>query len=121
MSNYLKSLEKIESIFDYTKTIVICESLLILSIRRLDQGFLTNLFSDGWWLVYVSAFSLFLVHFILMYCVPLQSFFANEFGIQIDLIALSIEDWIFCIICALIPIFLIELYKFNLRQRSITF
>jgi Ca2+-transporting ATPase len=91
--------------------------LIILSIRRIDKSFVKAIREDSYWVTYVLAFGALPIHLILMYLPTLQEFAAG-IGIYVDIIALSIGDWLICLIGAIIPVLVIETAKWINRLRG---
>ncbi|MFX0014369.1 MAG: cation-translocating P-type ATPase [Promethearchaeota archaeon] len=91
--------------------------LIILSIRRIDKSLFKAIKEDSYWFTYVLAFSIIPIHLVLMYIPLFQNLIAN-FGLYVDIIALEVNDWILCIIAALIPLFVLESLKWFNRIRG---
>ncbi|MHA2248258.1 MAG: cation-translocating P-type ATPase, partial [Candidatus Hodarchaeales archaeon] len=91
--------------------------LIILSIRRIDKSLIRAIKEDSYWYTYVLAFSALVLHLILMY-IPVFQEIAKGIGVYVDIIALDIGDWILCILCALIPLFVLETAKWLNRVRG---
>jgi len=90
---------------------------IVLSIRRVDKSLIKAIKEDSSWLTYVLIFSIIPIHLILMYFTPIQVLFA-DFGLYLDIIALSLGDWILCLIAALIPVLVLETAKWYNRSRG---
>ncbi|MFX0085892.1 MAG: cation-translocating P-type ATPase [Candidatus Hodarchaeota archaeon] len=91
--------------------------LVILSIRRIDKSLLAAIKEDSWWMTYLLVFSIIPIHLALMYIPAIQTFLAS-FNVDLDVIALSIDDWILCIIAASIPIIALESAKWYNRYKG---
>ena len=91
--------------------------LIILSIRRIDKSLFRAIKEDSYWYTYVLAFSIIPLHLILMYIPVFQEIAAN-IGVYVDIIALDLNDWLLCIIAALIPLFVLEITKWLNRVRG---
>ena len=95
----------------YLLTIIyITECLLLLSLRRMDKNILSSTFKQGWWFIYFCAFTLLVMHVLIMYYPPIQ-IFTSSLNIRVDIIALGSLDWLICIVLGLLPIIALELYK----------
>ena len=92
--------------------------MIILSIRRIDKSLFTAIREDSKWINYALAFSIIPIHLLLMYLPPLQEFTAG-IGIYVDIIGLSIFDWILCFLGALVPVLVIEGAKWTNRIRGV--
>lgn len=101
--------------FDLLHTIIyISEALLVLSLLRIDKSIFQTIREDSWWILYFAIGSVWLIHVILMYVPEIQGSFASVF--PLDIIALSLEDWLVCMIAGLIPITALEFIKFTNRR-----
>ncbi len=97
--------------------IYIAIPLIVLSIRRIDKSIVKAIKEDSWWFTYACVFSIILLHLALMYFKDLQQIL-NAMGIQLDIIALSLGDWMICIIAAVIPVVTLEIAKWYNRSRG---
>ena len=59
-------------------------------------------------------------HMMVVFVIPFQELLLNN-GFHVNLIRLSITDWLFVIVLASIPILILELFKANRRQKNIQF
>ncbi|MFX0204871.1 MAG: cation-translocating P-type ATPase [Candidatus Hodarchaeota archaeon] len=101
--------------------IYLCESVLVLSIRRIDKSLLQSFKEDRYWLAYLFVLSLPLLHIFIMYNPPIQDFLYEMMGIDFDVIQLTLVDWGICAIAASIPIIVIEVYKWECRRKGLYF
>jgi hypothetical protein len=92
--------------------------MIILSIRRIDKSFIAAVREDSNWITYTLAFSIIPIHLLLMYLPPLQEFAAG-LGVYVDIIGLSLFDWIICFVGALVPVLVIEGAKWINRIRGV--
>jgi hypothetical protein len=55
---------------------------------------------------------------VMVYYPPIQTWLFNSFGMDFELIRLSLSDWGLAVPLALIPVVFVELYKLYLQQRN---
>ncbi len=91
--------------------------LMILSIRRIDQSLLDAIRKDSSWITYALAFSILPIHLGLMYIPIFQEIIAG-IGVYVDILGLSISDWLICLVAATIPVIVIEAAKWFNRSRG---
>ncbi len=91
--------------------------LMILSIRRIDESFIDAIRKDSYWITYLLAFSILPIHLSLMYFPVLQELVAGV-GVYVDIIGLSLGDWLICLIAASAPVLIIEAAKWVNRTRG---
>jgi Ca2+-transporting ATPase len=94
------------------------ESLMILSIRRINQSILKSIRRESFILIYILIGFVFLMHCGLMY-IPEVSIILNDFGISFDFVPLSQLDWLIAFMLALPTIVGMELVKWASRKREI--
>jgi Ca2+-transporting ATPase len=99
--------------------ILLFESLLVLSIRRINMPLSKGLREPGIWIYAILLGLIYLAHLLLMY-VPLVQEILSSVGLDFFFVPLSLEDWIVCIIAALPAIVGMELYKRHLRNKDVT-
>ena len=100
--------------------LLFAESLMVLSIRRINQPLHRSLRHDGFWLVYALIALVFLMHWGVMY-VPQVSEFLAPLGINFEYVPLALLDWMVAFILALPAILGMELVKWACRRRGMTF
>ena len=91
--------------------------LMILSVRRIDESLIKTIREDSYWITYLLAFSILPIHLSLMYIPILQELVAG-FGLYLDIIGLSLADWLICLMAAIIPVLVIETAKWVNRTRG---
>jgi Ca2+-transporting ATPase len=99
--------------------ILLFESLIVLSIRRINMPILKGLREPGIWIYAILLGLIYLAHMLLMY-VPLVQEILSSFNLDFYFVPLSMNDWIFCIVAALPAIIGMELYKKHLRNKGVT-
>ncbi|NHJ12939.1 MAG: cation-transporting P-type ATPase [Candidatus Thorarchaeota archaeon] len=110
---------RIKAVVMLLTVILLVESTMVLSIRRINMPLSQSLREPGT-IRYVPLLGLiYLAHFLLMY-VPLAQEILDIVNFQFFFIPLTLYDWIICIICALPAIFGMELYKRYLRNKNVT-
>jgi Ca2+-transporting ATPase len=96
--------------------IYIIECIFVYSIIRVNRP-INLIFEEMNMFVHIMVFLPLLVHFSIMYILPIQLFISN-YGIFFDLIQLSIIDLIYCLVISFTPIILMEYYKKYIRKSS---
>ena len=102
--------------------VYIIEPLIVLSIRRIDKPIWKNFTDkdDRFWLTYLLVFSIQVMHLFFMY-VPLSQDIIRDvsFGVLVaDIIPLSPIDWVYVLTLSLIPLVILELYKYWIRAKG---
>ncbi|HKZ42484.1 MAG TPA: HAD-IC family P-type ATPase, partial [Candidatus Hodarchaeales archaeon] len=100
--------------------IYVSESLIIFSLLRIDKSIFRTIKEDSWWFTWLAVFSIWGIHILLMYFPPVQEIIAST-KFYLDIIGLSLTDWIICIILGLLPILVLELAKYNNRRTKTYF
>ncbi|RMG26967.1 MAG: cation-transporting P-type ATPase [Methanobacteriota archaeon] len=100
--------------------IYIAETTLVLSIRRINKNIIegskdVNLF------ILLTTFLPLAIHFMLIYIFPIQNFLVSFFGINIDLVLLGPTDVLLALFFGLLPIFVLEGYKWLVRKKGMQF
>ncbi len=98
--------------------LLFAESLMILSIRRINQSILRSIRRESFILIYILIGFVFLMHWGLMY-IPEVSIILADFGINFDFIPLAQLDWLIAFMFALPTIVGMELAKWFSRRRNI--
>ena len=89
---------------------IIAQSVLILSLRRLNKPLYKSLKQDWNWKIMPLVLSIPIFHIILMYVPQIQYAFA-AIDIRFEIIPLSALDWLIVLALGLVPIALLELTK----------
>jgi Ca2+-transporting ATPase len=100
--------------------LLFAESLMILSIRRINQSLLRSIRHESYWLIYVFIGLVFLMFAGLMY-VPTVNLFLASLGIDFQFIPLSPIDWLIAFLLAAPAIFGMEIVKWVSQKRDIYF
>jgi Ca2+-transporting ATPase len=100
--------------------LLIAESLMILSIRRINQSMWRSIRYESYWLIYLLISLVFLMFAGLMY-VPEVNVFLGSLGINFQFIPLSAIDWFLAFLLAAPAIFGMEGVKWICRSRGIHF
>lgn len=100
--------------------LLIAESLMILSIRRINQSLLHSIHHESFWLVYALIGLVFLMHCGLMY-IPAVTSILGGFGLNFDYVPLTVLDWLLALAFALPTIVGMECVKWVSRKRGITY
>ena len=102
----------------FITVLVIAESLIVLSLRRLNKSVFKSLKEDWKWLVFVLVIIVPILHILLMYIPALQNFIASIMGNPPDILPLSITDWLVVLVAIAIPLITLEVYKYFIRRRK---
>ncbi|QNT75271.1 cation-translocating P-type ATPase [Dehalogenimonas etheniformans] len=97
---------------------LLSETLLVLCLRRLNKSAFRTLNDDNYWFVWPFLLFVPVLHVALMYIPGLQEFLNNNLSINLEIIRLTVVDWIVALVFALIPIGLLEWYKARVRQHG---
>jgi Ca2+-transporting ATPase len=100
--------------------LLFAESLMVLSIRRINQSMWRSIRFESFWLVYLLIGLVFLMFAGLMYIFEVNLILAN-FGIDFRFIPLTAIDWVIAFLLAAPAIFGMEGVKWICRNRGITF
>ncbi len=98
--------------------IYLAEALVILSIRRINTDVITATREDCNLLVWSMVLFGPVLHFALMYITPFQKILANS-GVGIELIRLSFFDLFIVLAASILPLLILEGYKWVNRKRNI--
>ncbi len=96
--------------------IYIAESLLVLSTIRINESIFDN-FRNMNKLIAFYVFTGIIIHIMLMYITPLQ-LILSSLNINIELMRLGFADLLIAIGFGLLPVTLIELYKYGYRKQN---
>ena len=102
-------------------TLFIAEAFLVFSMRRMNMNIIDATFKkEFFWFAIVAVISLPILHIIIMYS-PIQQAFLKPLGIAFEVIRLDLFDWLIAIVLGLTPIMVLELYKYIMKKRGVTF
>ncbi|MFQ6126357.1 MAG: cation-translocating P-type ATPase [Candidatus Heimdallarchaeota archaeon] len=104
----------------FLTTVFLSEAILVLSIRRMDKSFFASLKSASWF-VYLTVFFWPIMHGVVMYKPQTQYLLIKYIWINLEIIRLSYSDWMICVGMSLIPILVLELYKWHIRRKGEVF
>jgi Ca2+-transporting ATPase len=96
---------------------LISESLLVLSLRRINRTIPQMLKEDRSWRAWPLIALPVLIFLAMVYYPPIQTWLFNTFRTDFELIRLSLSDWGLAVLLAMIPVALVELYKVHLQRR----
>jgi Ca2+-transporting ATPase len=100
--------------------LLIAESLMILSIRRVNQSLLHSIRHESFWLVYALIGMVFVMHCGLMY-IPEVASILGGLGLNFEYVPLTLLDWLLALAFALPAIVGMECVKWVSRKRGITY
>ncbi len=100
--------------------LLFAESLMILSIRRINQSLWRSIRFESFWLIYILIGLVFLMFAGLMY-IPEVNIFLASLGIDFQFIPLAPIDWLVTFLLASPAIFGMEAVKWVCRKRGIIF
>ncbi|MFW9830252.1 MAG: cation-translocating P-type ATPase [Candidatus Thorarchaeota archaeon] len=96
------------------------ESLIILSIRRINQSMFRSIRYESYWLIYLLIAVVFIMFAGLMY-VPEVNLILASLGVDFQFIPLSAVDWLIAFMLAFPAVFGMELVKWGCRKKGISF
>ncbi len=104
----------------FVTVLVIAESLIVLSLRRLNKSVFKSLKEDWNWVVFVLVMIVPILHIILMYIPALQNLVESIMGTGYSpgLLQLNILDWLIVLVAVAIPLVTMEVYKYFIRRRK---
>ncbi|MFW9885203.1 MAG: cation-translocating P-type ATPase [Candidatus Thorarchaeota archaeon] len=98
--------------------ILLVESTIVLSIRRINMGIGKSLREPGTYRYAIFLGLIYLAHYLLMY-VPLAQEILSPFGLNFYFMPLTVIDWLIVLLFSLPAIAGVELYKRRLRKKGI--
>jgi Ca2+-transporting ATPase len=98
--------------------ILIVESTIVLSIRRINMPLHKSIREPGTWIYVILLGLIYLAHYLLMY-VPLVNEILSTYGLNFFIIPLTAYDWLICILLSIPAILGVELYKWRFRTQDI--
>lgn len=98
--------------------ILLVESTIVLSIRRINMPIQQGLREPGTWIFVFLLGLIYLAHYLLMY-VPLAQDILAPYGLHFYFAPLTRYDWFIVLLGALPAIVGVELYKWRFRKRDI--
>ncbi|OLS31268.1 MAG: Calcium-transporting ATPase 1 [Candidatus Heimdallarchaeota archaeon AB_125] len=102
----------------FVTVLVIAESLVVLSLRRLNKSVFRTFKEDRKWIVLILVFSVPILHILLMYIKPLQLLAGKIFPFLPEFLPLGILDWLVVLVAVTIPLATLETYKLFIRRRK---
>ncbi|MFX1262256.1 MAG: cation-translocating P-type ATPase [Promethearchaeota archaeon] len=98
--------------------ILLVESTIVLSIRRINMGIEKSLREPGTYRYAIFLGLIYLAHYLLMY-VPLAQEILYPYGLNFYFMPLTIIDWLIVLLFSLPAIVGVELYKRRLRKKGV--
>ncbi|MFX1605733.1 MAG: cation-translocating P-type ATPase [Promethearchaeota archaeon] len=98
--------------------ILLVESTIVLSIRRINLPIQQSIREPGTWIFVFLLGLIYLAHYLLMY-VPLVQEILSAYGLNFHFMPLSNFDWFIVLLGSLPAIVGVELYKWRFRKRNI--
>jgi Ca2+-transporting ATPase len=95
---------------------LIAESLLVVSLRRLNKTIPRMLREEPRWPAWGLILFPITVLALLMYLPSIQNTLLERFGLNFELIRLAPTDWGAVLLLAIVPVALLELYKVYMRK-----
>jgi Ca2+-transporting ATPase len=102
----------------FVTVLVIAESFVVLSLRRLNKSVFRTFKEDRKLIVFVLVFIVPLLHILLMYIEPLQVLAGKIFPFLPEFLPLGIVDWLVVLVAVFIPLATLETYKYIIRRRK---
>ncbi len=98
--------------------ILLVESTIVLSIRRINMPIQKSLREPGTWIFVILLGLIYLAHYLLMY-VPLAQEILAPYELNFYFMPLTNYDWLIVLLGSLPAIVGVELYKWRFRKRDI--
>jgi Ca2+-transporting ATPase len=98
--------------------ILLVESTIVLSIRRINMPIMRSIREPGTWIFVFLLGLIYLAHYLLMY-VPLTQEILAPYGLHFYLMPLTSFDWSVVLLGSLPSIVGVELYKWNFRKKDV--
>ncbi|MHA1224158.1 MAG: cation-translocating P-type ATPase, partial [Candidatus Heimdallarchaeaceae archaeon] len=105
----------------FVTVLVITESLVVLSLRRLNKSVVSSLREDWKWIVMLLVAFVPIFHVLLIYIPQLQNLATNIFSFNVEFLPLGFLDWLVVIVAVSLPLLSIELYKYLVRKKHLYF
>jgi len=102
----------------FVTVLVIAESFVVLSLRRLNKSVFLSLKEDWKWLVFVFVIFVPVLHLLLVYIKPLSVLANNLLGFRVEFVPLGILDWLILLFAITIPLASLEIYKMIIRRKK---
>jgi Ca2+-transporting ATPase len=100
--------------------LIITESLMIISIRRINQSAARSIRRESFWLVYLLIAFVFLIHIGIMYS-PITQDILLSIGINFNYVPFTAWDWLVVILLSIPAIAGMEFFKWVYRSRGLSF
>jgi len=94
------------------------ETMLVISLRRLNKSALKTLSDDNYRFVWPFLAVVPAIHLALMYIPALQVFLDQHLSINLEIVNLTLVDWIVVLLFAVVPILILEGYKRRTRKQQ---
>jgi Ca2+-transporting ATPase len=101
--------------------LVVAECTLVIPLRRMNKPIWRILKEDNYWVAWAFIIIVPVAFIVLMYAPQIQLISILHVGINLDLIDLTLIDWVIAISLGLIPIASLESYRLWLRKRGLFF
>ena len=97
---------------------LISETLLVVSLRRLNKSALKTLKDDSYRFIWPFLLLVPALHLLLMYAPAVQEFLQAHLKMNFEIIPLAPADWLVALGFSLVPVALLELYKRQVRRNK---
>jgi P-type Ca2+ transporter type 2C len=97
---------------------LISETLLVVSLRRLNKSALKTLKNDSYRFIWPFLLLVPALHLLLMYAPAVQEFLQAHLKMNFEIIPLAPTDWLVALGFSLVPVALLELYKRQVRRNK---
>ena len=98
--------------------ILLVESTIVFSIRRINMPLTRSIREPGTWIFVFLLGLIYLAHYLLMY-VPLAQEILAPYGLHFYIMPLTSFDWSIVLLCSLPSIIGVELYKWYFRKNDV--
>ena len=102
----------------FVTVLVIAESLVVLSLRRLNKSVFRSFKEDWKWLIFILVIFVPVLHILLVYIKPLSVLANNLLGFRVEFVPLGIFDWLILLVAIAIPLASLEIYKMVIRRKK---
>ena len=112
------TLEEAKAVVMLLSVILLVESTIVLSIRRINMPIQRSIREPGTWIYVFLLGLIYLAHYLLMY-VPLAQTILEPYALNFYFMPLTRYDWLIVLLGSLPAIIGVELYKWRFRKKDI--
>jgi magnesium-transporting ATPase (P-type) len=101
--------------------VVVAECPFVFSLAQMNKPIHATMKDKDYRNVWPYVLAIPIAFLLLMYVPAIQSFMVGLLGITLEIIPLTLIDWLIVLAIGVIPILLMELYKATVRKRHLYF